>query len=202
MAERVVPREWPTIETDRLRLRGATMDDAPSVQRFCDDYEVSRNAETIPHPYTLEHAATWVRTVLEEFEQGVAVGMLIETRSDGVVIGDTCLTLDAEHGRAEVGFVLGRVHWGKGYATEAVRAMIGWGFRALGLRKVCAVAFADNAPSRRVLEKCGMRLEVELRGHTMSEGSPRDDVVYGLLKEEYDGGGGERAKEPHGQMAR
>ncbi|TVQ64359.1 MAG: N-acetyltransferase [Phycisphaerales bacterium] len=188
MGEPGFPSVWPIIETARLRLRPPSLDDAQGVQRFCNDPEVSRNAETIPLPYTVEHATEWIGLVLEEFEKGVGVGMLIEERASGEVIGDSCLKYDATHGRAEVGFVLGRDYRGNGYATEAARAMIGLAFGTLGVRKVMAVAFADNLASRRVLERCGMTLEASLRGHSMREGEPADDVMYGLLRREYDGG--------------
>lgn len=197
MAERVLPREWPELETARLRLRRPRAADAPSVFAYCNDREVARNAEEIPWPYTEADAADWVRSVGEDFDAGRGIGWIVEFRAGGGVIGDVCVKVDEAHLRAEVGYVLGRPHWGQGYATEAVGDVVRYCFDALRVRKVFAVAFADNAASRRVLEKCGMRLEVLMRGHCLSGGEPRDDAVFGLLRSEYDGE--ERAKVSEGQ---
>lgn len=100
----------------------------------------------------------------------------------------------------ELGYRLRRASWGKGYATEGARALIAKGFTGLGARRVTASTYQDNAASRRVMEKLGMRLvrtyrltPEELReqfGVTDLEIFPGDDVEYAITKEEWEAQGG------------
>ena len=84
----------------------------------------------------------------------------VTDRGSATVMGDCGLILYAHEGpEIELGFRLGKPYWGKGYATEAARAWVAYGFEELGLDRIVGVTHPDNTASQRVLEKVGMRYE-------------------------------------------
>lgn len=87
---------------------------------------------------------------------------------------------------AEVGYQLGRPHWGRGYATEALRAVVAWGFGTLGLRRIWARVNPGNTASCRVVEKAGLRREGLLRRCEYAAGEWRDLCLYAALADERD----------------
>jgi ribosomal-protein-alanine N-acetyltransferase len=105
---------------------------------------------------------------------------------DGKVIGGINLRVDKAHQLAELGYSIARNHWGRGLVAEAGRAVIGWAFPACDLWKIFARADAGNRGSWRVMEKLGMIREALLREHRLVRGERGDEVVYGLLREEWE----------------
>ena len=85
---------------------------------------------------------------------------------------------------ADLGFELAPEHWGRGYATEAARAMVDWGF-ADGLRRIHAHCIADNEASARVLLKAGLRQEARLRDHHWFKGRFWDVLLFGMMRDEW-----------------
>jgi RimJ/RimL family protein N-acetyltransferase len=86
---------------------------------------------------------------------------------------------------ADVGFELAPAHWGRGYATEAARAVVDFGFDALRLHRIWAWCVAENTASARVLEKLGMRPEGRLVEHAEVKGRWLDTLLYGILEREW-----------------
>ena len=86
---------------------------------------------------------------------------------------------------ADMGFELHPDHWGRGYASEAARAMVDWGFGDWGLERIHAHCVSENAGSARVLERAGLRLEGRLRDHQFFKGRFWDISLYGILREEW-----------------
>jgi len=89
--------------------------------------------------------------------------------------------IEPDHRRAELGYWVGVPYWGNGYATEAARAVVKYGFGTLGLHRIFASHFANNPASARVLRKIGMRYEGRLRGHVLKWGEFLDLEMYGML---------------------
>ena len=90
-----------------------------------------------------------------------------------------------EHARAEVGYVLARQHWGQGYATEALKAVLGFGFSRMELNRIEAKCVPENKGSIRVLEKSGMRREGLLREVEFSKGKFEDLNLYSILRRDF-----------------
>ena len=108
---------------------------------------------------------------------------------DDRVIGTcTLFHIDEEHRRAEIGFALGRAHWGNGYASEAVAALIRFAFDTLDLHRLEADPDPQNAASIAVLVKQGFKREGLLRERYFLNGEPQDAEYYGLLRREWTGG--------------
>jgi ribosomal-protein-alanine N-acetyltransferase len=173
----------PALRTERLVLRPFEMDDAPVVQALAGEREIAATTLLIPHPYPDSAAEQWIGTHQAGFEEGRSAIFAITLAESGALIGAIGLTISAEHHRAELGYWIGRDHWGRGYATEAGRAVIDYAFRELDLQRVEAHHFANNPSSGRVLEKLGMQREGYMRRSVFKWGDFVDTIHYAILRE-------------------
>ena len=173
-----------SIATERLVLRPWTLEDAPALQRIAAAKEIADGMVSLPHPYPDGGAAEWIASIPE----GGRLRFAVVRRADGVLVGSIGLTVEEEHWRAEVGYFVGVEHWGRGYATEALRGILELGFRELGLNRIFAHHFVRNPASGRVLEKAGLRREGLRRRHTFKDGEFLDSAVYALVRSEYEEG--------------
>ena len=99
------------------------------------------------------------------------------------VIGCVSLRIKGEDQRAELGYWLGRPYWGHGYCTEAVRAVLDFGFGQLGLNRIFACHFARNPASGRVMQKAGLTHEGCLRRHAKKGDAFEDVEIYAVLRD-------------------
>jgi len=144
-------RSIPVLETERLVLRAPRLGDAKAVAVLANDRRIAENTARIPHPYRTADAEDFIATA----NQGSETDFLITLRN-GAVIGASGLSEVA--GQApELGYWLGAKFWGKGYATEAVRAVIDHAFTDCDHEALQSSARVTNPASRRVLEKCGFQ---------------------------------------------
>jgi len=110
----------------------------------------------------------------------------IELKATGQIIGMIgMMQISRKHRRAEVGYWLGKSYWGKGYAAEALRLMLRFGFEQLKLVRITAGVMHLNLTSARMLEKAGFTFEGRLRKNFMQHGQWLDELRYGILKEEF-----------------
>ncbi|WP_223648671.1 GNAT family N-acetyltransferase [Hymenobacter psoromatis] len=181
------PTPFPSLEAPRLRLRAFAPTDVSTIVTLANDYEVAKNTLNIPHPYHEEDARQWVQHTRESFQQQAAYTFALELRATGEFIGGIGLNLEPRFDRAEAGYWLGRPYWGRGLATEALGALLRFGFAELGLNKIYATHFAENLASGRVMLKNGMVKEGELAQHTKRDGRYHDLWQYRLLRAEYVG---------------
>ena len=153
------PREAsiPVLETERLVLRAPRLEDAERIAMLANERRIAENTARIPHPYVLADATAFLVTVNRSKHE---MAFLI-TLADGTPIGACGLELrDGPGGPGpvpELGYWLGLAYWGRGFATEAVRALIDHAFTDLELESLQAGARVTNPASRRVLEKCGFQ---------------------------------------------
>jgi [ribosomal protein S5]-alanine N-acetyltransferase len=175
----------PTLETGRLLLRPWTLADAPVMQKLAGEKCVARFT-SLPHPYKDGEAEKFIGTHEKQFAEGKALVLAITLRESGEIIGCIGLHGDFSTGISELGYWIGAEFWGKGYCTEAARAMVDYGFRALKLCRVHARHFAQNAASGKVMQKVGMAPEGLRRQHLFRWGEYDDEVLYGMLKAEFE----------------
>lgn len=181
----LVPDRRPTLETERLILRPFRLSDAGDVQRMAGAAEIAATTLNIPHPYPRGAAEEWIRSHRSSFEEGQGVHFAITLRETGALVGAIGLEITPRHNRAELGYWIGVPYWNRGYATEAARAVVEYGFRVLNLHRICANHFPRNSASGRVMQKVGMVLEGTLRQHVKKGEVYEDLVAYGLLRDEF-----------------
>ena len=172
------------ILTSRLRLRPFRPEDEPAVHAFTSDPEVTRYTSWEPHTPT----ETSVRLQMWIYQEwpGPSIQLAIESRDERTVIGWTgFLSIDSARQTGIFGYLLHRNYWGKGYATEAARGLIDWGFTQLNLHRVVAECAVENVPSTRILEKLGMRREAHFRKNIIKAGRWQDTYLYAQLREEW-----------------
>jgi RimJ/RimL family protein N-acetyltransferase len=140
----------PVLETERLVLRAPRLGDAKAVAALANDKRIAENTRRIPHPYARADADDFISAV--NVPNG-EVAYLITL--DDTVIGACGVAM--QDGAPDIGYWLGIKYWGKGYATEAVRAVIDFAFTELSHETLYAGARVTNPASRRILEKCGFQ---------------------------------------------
>ena len=179
-------KEYPALTTERLLLRGFTLNDAKEVQKLAGDRDVASSTLNIPHPYPDRAAEEWISTHREKFEKGSGVVFAITTKdSPHELVGAISLEIEILHQRAELGYWVGRPYWNKGYATEAAKALLKYGFEELTLNRIYSNHFTRNPASGRVMQKIGMKYEGCLHEHIKKWDVFEDVEMYGVLKKEY-----------------
>jgi [ribosomal protein S5]-alanine N-acetyltransferase len=184
---REVLTNLPSLETERLILRKMTLNDVEAVFAYASDPEVSRYTLWETHR-SIEDSRAFLTLTIQKYENGSEPDWGIVYKGNGCLVGVCGLVnWEAEHARAEVGFVLSREYWGHGFMPEAVRAMFRFGFERMNLNRIEARCIAENAASARVMEKAGMAYEGTLRQREYIKGDYRDIKLYAILRKEFPG---------------
>lgn len=178
----------PTLRTQRLLLRAFAATDVPDVHRMAGAREIAATTLRIRHPYTREMAEEWIGALPALFAQGHAAVFAVTLVESGSLLGAVGLDISPEHARAELGFWIGSDYWNSGYATEAGREILEYGFRVLGLNRICAHHFVGNEASGRVLLKLGMTREGTLRQHVRKWEQFVDVECYAILVADFQAG--------------
>jgi ribosomal-protein-alanine N-acetyltransferase len=173
--------------TARLRLRPFAEADLPAFVGYRQDPEVARYQEW-DESFSAEDAQA-----LFDRLRGVAPGtpgawfrFAIEEAASGTLLGDCVLHVkDDDPRQAEIGFTLARGYQGKGYAAEAVGAVLEYAFRTLGLHRVIAITDARNAAAARLLGRVGMRREGHFLQNVWFKGAWGDEFSFALLRDEW-----------------
>lgn len=134
------------LKTERLILRPLAVDDAEPIARLAGEWDVAAMTERIPFPFGADAAMDWVQAVKDE----IVFGMHL----DGTFIGCAGLA-PKDDGNTEIGYWIGKPWWGRGFATEAGRAVVAHGFLELGITNLVSAHFEDNPASANVLQKLG-----------------------------------------------
>ena len=180
------PARPPELVTERLVLRELRPGDAAAVASGAGDRRVARYLIQVPSPYPIGLARRWVLHRIEWWDlgRGVTLAITLPDEPDGL-LGTVSLRRYVRDRRAELGYWLAAPAWGHGFATEAARAVIDFGFRELGLARIYAQVLAGNRASLGVLAKLGMVNEGVKRQHVNKARRLHDVVLYGLLRDEW-----------------
>lgn len=175
--------EFPEIETENLILREILPDDAEAIFRIFSDDEVTRYYDLSTYT-TIEQAYELIDFFDESFELERAIRWGITRKSDGLLVG-TCGYVWLRTYRGEIGYELARPYWRQGIMTEAVDAIVDFGFRELGLNRIEALTMVDNVASVALLRKVGFVQEGILRQHDYFKGKFHDMRLFALLRDDY-----------------
>jgi ribosomal-protein-alanine N-acetyltransferase len=170
------------IETARLRLRMLTRADLAELTRIVADPEVMKYLGRVPGPLTAAEAEAFFDSVFAHWERHGFGRWAVVEKSTGQLVG--CAGFRSHEGQAELNYLLDRPHWGRGLGTEMASACLRAGFVRHGFGAVVAFTRPENAASRRVLEKAGMRYEGEAETHGVAS------VRYAITREEFERRGG------------
>ncbi|MFG1928181.1 GNAT family N-acetyltransferase [Cryptosporangium sp. NPDC048952] len=156
----------------RLRLRPFRATDEAAVHRYAADPEVTRYTDWGPN--SPAETAAFLREALDPPPS--VHQFAVELRASGEMIGGASIRVVDEHG--EFGYAFARAHWGQGYATEAARLLVDYGFGPLGLERIAATCAPENLASARVLSKAGLRQIDYLTDHLPVRGGWRDSLLF------------------------
>ncbi len=186
------------IRTARLVMRPFSPDDRDSLYAFHSDPDAVRY---VPYaPRTPEKVAEVLLRKVASTElrkEGDLLELAVTLADDPTVIGDVLLALQSvEHQTLEVGYIFAPAAGGRGYATEAVRALVDLAFGPIGARRIIARVDARNRSSSALLERLGFRLEAHLVENEWFKGELTSELGYGLLSREWPPDRGEGAARP------
>jgi RimJ/RimL family protein N-acetyltransferase len=147
----------PTIETSRLVLRPFTEQDVDPTHRILSEEAVLRYFPPTDPP-SRERVQRMILGLLRHWERRGYGLWAVESRTAGTLMGRCGLQFLPETEEVEVDFILGELFWGQGFATEAGRASVRYGFEELGVESIAGIVHVENKASQRVLEKLGMEI--------------------------------------------
>jgi ribosomal-protein-alanine N-acetyltransferase len=145
----------PTITTPRLKLRSFAAGDVDPMFDILNQEGVLRYFP-VADPPARDRVAGMIRRLINHWEERGYGLWAVESRADGMLMGRCGLQYLLDTDEVEVDFILGRPFWGQGFATEAARAGVRYGFEALDIDGITGIAHVENRGSQRVLEKLGM----------------------------------------------
>lgn len=151
------PEEFPQLETERLVLRELADSDASALFQNYSDEDIAGNFMDTPLT-DMKQAIQFIEAFKAEFRRGEAITWALSLRGTNELIG-TCSYIIEANSCAEIGYDLSKAHWGKGLMSEAMRAIIAYGFDELGLQRIEADTLSKNSRSVKLLERLGFQLD-------------------------------------------
>ena len=175
------------IDGERIILRKLRLSDALDIYKNLQDKEIVKWTLNIPWPYKKQDAVKFIRKTHYKIRKksGYAFGIVLKETNKIIGVIDI-FPIDWKNKNAEVGYWIGRKYWGKGCMTEAVKLMLKFAFEKLKLHRVYATTIEKNTASKRVLEKVGFKLEGIMRESTYIDNKWYNELIFGILKQEYE----------------
>lgn len=174
------------LSTERLILRDFVDDDWPAVLAYQQDtrylrfYEADHRTPEKVQAFVRRFIAQQSETPRQKYQPAIVL------RDTGQLIGNVGIRIrSAGAHQADIGYEIDPQQWGRGYASEAARAIVGFGFEELGLHRITAHCLAENTASARVLEKLGMQLEGRMRDNEHFKGQYWDTLHFAILENEW-----------------
>ena len=176
---------FPRLETERLILRAATLEDASALQRIRTNPEVMQYMDTFYHD-TLQVSKDFISYNLEGYANKKVIYWMLEEKASGNIIGDFSFwKIDSKHHRAEIGYTLDPSYWGKGYMKETMPRLFSFGFKDFNLHSLEANINPNNDKSRGILLKLGFQKEAYFRENYFYKGEYLDSEIYCLLEKDF-----------------
>lgn len=176
------PDSFPVIETDRLLLREIQLSDVPAIYQYLSDPQVVKYMGLAPYQTQTEtrEEFEWYKKIFKE-HTGLRWGITVKD-SKHVIGSCGFLNIKKPHYRAEIGYELHPDFWSKGIATEALLAVVDFGFRKMNLNRIEALVEPDNKASIKLLETCNFTQEGLLRQYERTADKFDDLYMYSLLR--------------------
>lgn len=179
--------EFPRIETERLILRKLSINDVDDIFEYASLPDVTTFLIWYPHQ-NKQDSDNFIKFTLEQFQKEISFIWGIEVKEDKKIIG----TIDLRNWNAgnkcgEVGYVIAPQYWNRGLASEAMKAVINFGFKILQLNRIESHCEGENIGSWKVMEKCGMQFEGILREKLFIKERFRSMKMYSILRKDWNG---------------
>ena len=178
---------FEVVETKRLTLREFRKADFNAIHAYASDQEVSiylpwgPNSELDTENYIENIISYQLNNPRKDYE------IAIELKESSLLIGACAIHIsDPLTREGFIGYCYNKQYLGNGYASEAAKAIIEYGFENLNLHRIYATCDPNNVGSSKVLEKIGMKREGHLREHKLQRGKWRDSFLYSILEHEFD----------------
>lgn len=162
------------IRTPRLLLRPPVFEDAARLSELSSDFDISRMTSRMPFPNPPDSVRQWMAS-LSGGEELAHVALL-----NNAPIGVCSHLFRQGPGVSEIGYWVGKPYWGRGFATEMLRALIRSGFEIHGLDRITIRHFTDNPASARVIAKCGFVATHRITGQSLARGTATESQNYKL----------------------
>jgi [ribosomal protein S5]-alanine N-acetyltransferase len=176
----------PKIETDRLILTELQSNDISRIVNYAANRNISEYTLNLPYPYSEKDAVYWINLSNQGLKNGTHYIYAIRLKNSNEFIGGIGLTVEQRFSRAEIGYWVAEPFWNNGYTTEATKSIIEFGFDKLALNKLTSSHLEKNPASGKVMIKCGMTKEGELKEHVCKNGAFHTLIVYGLTKTDHE----------------
>jgi [ribosomal protein S5]-alanine N-acetyltransferase len=177
---------FPLIETARLSLRQIVAADAEDIYRIFSDREAMRYWSCRPYQ-CVEQAHKLIESMTQAMHCGIGLHWGITIRGENRVIGKCGYNeLRKAHRRGDISYIIAREYWGKGVVSEALGAVLRYGFSQINLHSIEAGVTPGNDSSTRLLERLGFRLEGHLRESFWAEDRFVDSLIFSLLRRDYE----------------
>ena len=175
----------PVLETERLTLRKITMADIDDIYEYGSDLQVSKYVGWPTHE-SIQDTKEFVGHIVKEYESECIGFWGIELKENQKLIGTIdFVSWQPKHKTAEIGYVLSRDYWGRGFTSEAAKEVLRFGFDHMELVRIQARCFLENIGSQRVMEKVGMTFEGVIRKGLFMKDKHQDLKLYSILAEEF-----------------
>ncbi len=185
MFERSLFSIMPVLETERLLLRKMEMRDAQDMYEYSRDPLVAKYVLWEAHS-SVSDTKGYIRYMLRKYRNGEPSSWCIVEKATDKVVGTIgYMWYQQDNSACEVGYSLARKCWNRGYMTEALKAVLDYSFRELGINRVEAQHETENPASGAVMRKCGMAKEGTLRSRLYNKGRYVDVDLYSILRREY-----------------
>ena len=177
--------DLPIIETERLILREIEEKDVFDMHEYAVLNNVGPVAGWQPHT-TLYYTRSIIKMFRNKYHYGQLGVFAVVLKENGKMIGTAELHTYVKNHKAELGYTINPAFWGNGYAYEAAKAIVDWGFDELELKRIECSAFISNNQSNRVCEKLGLSYEgIRKKGYMLYDGSIHDISCYAITDDEY-----------------
>ena len=147
--------------------------------------EIADTTLNIPHPYPHGAAAEWILAHAPAWNARTSATFAIVENATARLVGAVSLMINSEHRRAELGYWIALPSWNRGFATEASKRLIDFGFESLGLHRIESRHFLRNPGSGRVMQKIGMQREGIERDWALKWDRFESAAVYSILEPEW-----------------
>lgn len=176
---------FPELKTTRLTLRKHDQRDVVSLVKFANNPKISEQIINIPYPYTEKDALARLDFARKGFADKQRFVFVINLNGSDELIGEIGLHLDPGTNEAQFGYWIAEPFWGQGIVTEALSAILKFGFMELKLKRIYATHYPENIASGKVMQKNKMKNEGELKNHYKVGNTYRSVILYSITIDNY-----------------